>query len=81
MIKLLLVDDQMTVREGLKMRFALEPDLIVVGEAGNGVEAVRLAQTLAPDVVVMDVEMPQMDGVTATQRLHETIPEVAVVML
>ena len=80
-IKLLLVDDQRSVREGLKMRFALEPDLRVVGEAGNGVEALQAAQTLAPDVVVMDVEMPQMDGISATELLRVLAPQVGVVML
>ncbi len=81
MIKVLLVDDQPSVRLGLMMRLALEPDLIVAGEAGNGVEALELTQTLAPDVVVMDVEMPKMDGITATERLREVSPRVTVVML
>ena len=81
MIKILLVDDQTAVRWGLKMRFALESDFIVLGEAGTGVEAIQAAQTLRPDVVLMDVEMPEMDGITATQRLHEMMPQVGVVML
>lgn len=81
MIKVLLVDDQPSVRQGLKMRLALEPDLTVAGEASNGVEALELTQSLSPDVVVMDVEMPEMDGITATERLHEVAPQVAVVML
>lgn len=81
MIKLLLVDDQRSVREGLKMRLALEPDLRVVGEAGNGAEALQAAQTFAPDVVVMDVEMPEMDGISATKLLRVLIPQVGVVML
>ena len=63
------------------MRFALEPDLRVVGEAGNGAEALQAAQTLAPDVVVMDVEMPQMDGISATELLRVLTPQVGVVML
>jgi two-component system response regulator NreC len=81
MIKILLVDDQTVVRWGLRMRFGLEPDFIVLGEAGTGVEAIQAAQTLRPDVVVMDVEMPEMDGITATQHLHEMMPHVGVVML
>ena len=81
MIKVLLVDDQPSVRQGLKMRLALEPDLAVMGEADNGAEALELAQTLSPDVVVMDVEMPEMDGITATEWLHEMSPHVTVVML
>ncbi|MEA3340459.1 MAG: response regulator transcription factor [Chloroflexota bacterium] len=81
MIKILLVDDQPSVRQGLRMRLALEPDLAVVGEASNGVEAIELTQSLTPDVVVMDVEMPEMDGITATERLGEMSPHVTVVML
>ena len=81
MIKILLVDDQAAVRWGLRMRFALESDFTVLGEAGTGAEAIEAAQTLRPDVVLMDVEMPEMDGITATQRLHEMMPHVGVVML
>ena len=81
MIKILLVDDQSTVREGLKMRFALEPDLCVVGEAGNGMEALQAAHALAPDVIVMDVEMPLMDGVTAARHLQAVLPHIGIVML
>ena len=81
MITILLVDDQATVREGLKMRLALEPDLHIIGEAENGIAAVQAAQTLQPDVIIMDVEMPQMDGITAAQLLHTLVPESRVVML
>ena len=81
MIKVLLVDDQPSVRQGLKMRLALEPDLTVAGEASNGVEALELTQSLTPDVVVMDVKMPEMDGITAAERLREMSPHVTVVML
>jgi len=80
MIKILLVDDQATVREGLKMRFALEPDLRVIGEAGNGLEALEAARSLAPDVIVMDVEMPVMDGITAARQLQATLPHIGLVM-
>lgn len=81
MIKLLLVDDQPAVRAGLKMRLALEPDLAVVGEAGNGLEAVNLARSLEPDVVLMDIEMPGLDGITATSTLCASSPCPAVVVL
>jgi DNA-binding NarL/FixJ family response regulator len=81
MIQVLLVDDQPSVRQGLRMRMELEPDLTVVGEADNGLEAISLAQRLGPDVVVMDVAMPEMDGITATKRLRELAPHVSVVML
>jgi len=81
MIRILLVDDQATVREGLKMRFALEPDLAVIGEAGNGMEALHAAHALDPDVIVMDVEMPLMDGVTAARHLQAVLPHIGIVML
>lgn len=70
MITLILVDDQPSVRRGLAMRLALEPDLSVVGEAENGEAALALARALAPDVVVMDVEMPRMDGLAAAQAVR-----------
>jgi DNA-binding NarL/FixJ family response regulator len=81
MIKVLLVDDMASVLRGLRMRLALEPDLLVVGEATDGKEALKLARNLRPDVVVMDVEMRGMDGIAATQRLRELVPGAAVVIL
>jgi DNA-binding NarL/FixJ family response regulator len=80
-IKILLVDDQPAVRDGLRMRLELEPDLTIVGEARDGQEAVALAQTLVPDVVVMDVEMPGLDGIEAARQLQERAPAMAIVML
>jgi DNA-binding NarL/FixJ family response regulator len=81
MIRLLLVDDQPAVRRGLLMRLHLEPDIQIVGEASTGREALRLAQSLAPDVVLMDVEMPEMDGIEATAALRLAISQSAVVIL
>ena len=81
MIRLLLVDDQPTVRRGLGLRFHLEPDLEVVGEASTGREALALAQTLTPDVVLMDIQMPEMDGIEATAALRRMVPQSAVVIL
>jgi DNA-binding NarL/FixJ family response regulator len=80
-INLLLVEDQPAVREGLKMRFALEPDLKVVGEARDGIDALRCARALSPDVIVMDVEMPRMDGMAATEAMHLLAPKSAVILL
>ncbi len=79
-IRLLLVDDQPAVRRGLRMRFALEPDLEVVGEAGDAVEAITLARALRPDVVLMDVELPGMDGISAIEMLRTATPRSAVVI-
>ncbi len=81
MIRLLVVDDQPAVRRGLRVRFHLEPDMQVVGEASTGREALTLAQTLAPDVVLMDLEMPGMDGIEATAALRTIVPQSAVVIL
>ena len=65
MIRLVLVDDQPGVRQGLRMALTLEPDMTVVAEASTGREAVTLVQALSPDVVLMDVEMPEMDKLRA----------------
>jgi len=81
MIRVLLVDDQSVVRRALRGRFHLEPDLEVVGEASTGSEALALAQTLSPDVVLMDIEMPEMDGITATAALRRVVPQSSVVIL
>ena len=81
MIRLLLVDDEPSVRCGLRMWFALQPDIAVVGEAGDGTEALEMAHQLRPDVVLMDVCMPGADGLTSTARLRADRPESAVVVL
>jgi DNA-binding NarL/FixJ family response regulator len=81
MIRLLLVDDQSTVRRGLVMRLHMEPDIQIVGEASTGREALRLARDLKPDVVLMDVEMPEMDGIEATAALRLAVSQSAVVIL
>jgi two-component system, NarL family, nitrate/nitrite response regulator NarL len=79
-IRLLLVDDQRAVRRGLRMRFALEPDLEVVGEAGDATEAVSLAQPLRPDVVLMDVDMSGMNGISAIATLRQVAPHITVMI-
>lgn len=81
MIRLLLVDDQKNVRRGLRMRLELEPDVEVVGEADNGETAIDQVDTLRPDIVLMDVEMPKMDGISATEALQDANPECSVVIL
>ena len=69
-IKLLIADDHPVVRDGLCSMFARDPEFEVLGEAADGAEAVRLAQALRPDVVLMDLRMPGMDGITAIQHLR-----------
>lgn len=80
-IRLLLVDDQRLLRDGMRILLELEPDLKVVGEAANGVEALTRYTELRPDVVLMDVKMPEMDGVAATRQLLIDHPEAKVVIL
>jgi DNA-binding NarL/FixJ family response regulator len=80
-VRLLLVDDRPTVRRGLRIWLALESELEVVGEAGSGSEAISLARALRPDVVLMDVMMPGMDGISATAALRSVAPRSAVVIL
>ena len=80
-VRLLLVDDQPAVRRGLRIWLSLEPDLEVVGEASDGSEAISLTQALRPDVVLMDVEMPGMDGISGTAALRSLAPQSAVVIL
>ncbi len=81
MIRLVLVDDQPVVRQSLRRRLTLEPDMTVVGEASNGREAIALAQQLTPDIILMDVEMPEMDGITAASAMRTGVPHSAVVLL
>ncbi|MGB9753844.1 MAG: DNA-binding response regulator [Roseiflexus castenholzii] len=80
-IRILLVDDHAVVRQGLKMFLGLDPDLQVVGEAENGEEAIRLTGELNPDVVLMDLLMPVMDGVTAIARIRRDFPDTEVIAL
>jgi DNA-binding NarL/FixJ family response regulator len=80
-IRVLLVDDQALFREGLRTLLTLTPDVEVVGEAGDGEEAVHQVARLDPDVVLMDLKMPVLDGVEATRRLHEQRPDCRVIIL
>ncbi|MGW7753998.1 response regulator transcription factor [Streptomyces violaceusniger] len=81
MIRILVVDDQQLVRMGLRMLFEQAQDIEIQGEADNGAEAVRLAERLTPDVVLMDLRMPGMDGITATRRILAARPATRVVAL
>lgn len=80
-IKILLVDDQPLFREGLRTLLSVQSDFEVVGEAGDGEEAIRLARRLSASVVLMDLQMPVLDGVAATRRLREELPNTRVIVL
>ncbi|ESA38596.1 response regulator containing a -like receiver domain protein and an hth dna-binding domain protein [Leptolyngbya sp. Heron Island J] len=81
MIRLLLADDQPIFRQGLATLLSLEEDLIVVGEANHGEEAIALTETLQPDIILMDVRMPICDGVQATQAIHTRYPWIRILVL
>lgn len=81
MTTVLLVDDHPVVRHGLRGMIAAEDDLTVVGEAGSGAEAVTLAQSLRPDVVLMDLRMPDIDGVTATEQILASMPYTRIIVV
>ncbi|MEV7520121.1 response regulator transcription factor [Streptomyces sp. NPDC091371] len=81
MIRVLIVDDQPLVRRGLALILGPDPEFEVVGEAEDGARAVALACELKPDVVVMDIRMPVLDGVKATEELARTVPEARVLAL
>jgi len=78
---ILLVDDHPVVREGLRGMIDAEHDLTVVGEAGSGAEAVAMAESLCPDVILMDLRMPDVDGVTATARILAVLPRTRIVVV
>jgi len=80
-IKLLIADDHLIIRQGLRLILETEPDLKLVGEASDGAEALKLCKKLKPDVVLMDLRMPNMDGLTAIEKLQSEQPEIAVVIL
>ena len=80
-IRVLITDDHGVVRQGLRMYLGLDPELEVVGEAANGEEALRMARELGPDVVLMDLLMPVMDGIAATGKIRAELPEVEVIAL
>jgi two-component system, NarL family, response regulator LiaR len=80
-IRILIVDDHSVVRQGLRMFLSLDPELEVIGEAADGAEGVRRAHELNPDVVLMDLLMPVMDGITATTTIRRELPDVEVLAL
>ena len=80
-VRILITDDHGVVRQGLKMFLSLDPELEVVGEAANGEEALKIARELLPDVVLMDLVMPVMDGISATGAIRSELPDVEVIAL
>ena len=80
-INLLLVDDHQVVRTGLRMLLEGQPDMKIIGEADSGLQALDKARQLLPDVVVMDITLPDISGIEATRRLKEALPNIAVVAL
>jgi DNA-binding NarL/FixJ family response regulator len=81
MIRLLIVADQPSVRKGLQMRLAAETDFSVIGEASDSGVALDLARTLCPDIVLIDMDMPHMDGIALTGELHQFCPQAALIIL
>ena len=80
-IKVVLVDDHAVLRSGMRYILEIEDNIHVVGEASNGLEALELCESLNPDVVLMDLMMPEMDGVKATKRIEQDVPNIKVVIL
>ena len=80
-IKVLLVDDHAVVRQGLRMFLGLDPELLIVGEATNGLEACEMAKLLNPNIILMDLLMPVMDGLTAIQKIKKAHPDIEIIAL
>lgn len=81
MIGILLVDDYAAVRAGLRMRLSLEPDLLVLGEAPDGLNAIQQAHHLSPQLIIMDADMPQMDGISAAEQLKAESVDSEIIIL
>jgi DNA-binding NarL/FixJ family response regulator len=80
-IRILIVDDHGIIRQGLRLFLEFDPELVVVGEATNGIEALKLVESLQPDVVLMDILMPLMDGLEATLAIRQEFPDTEVIIL
>lgn len=81
MIRILIADDHTLFREGLGVLLSAQPDLEIVGEAGTGSQVVALAERLVPDIILMDIQMPEMDGITATYKILGAEPRIGVIVL
>ena len=80
-LRILIAEDHLTVREGLKLLVNSEEDMKVVGEAANGREAIEMAKQLQPDIVLMDISMPELNGLVATAKLKRILPEIKILSL
>jgi len=80
-IRVLLVDDQSVIRQAVSSWLGTEPDMNIIGEAEDGETALQLAEQLRPDIILMDIDMPRLDGLAATSALHAVAPQSAVVIL
>lgn len=80
-IKILIVDDHPRVREALHVFLELWDDFEIIGEAASGTEAIQLSERLQPDVVLMDIIMPDVDGVNASATIHQTFPEIRIILM
>src|SRR6266700_8253045 len=81
MIRIVIADDHKVVRQGLRLFLHVDPELTIVGEASNGAEALELARKLMPNVVLMDILMPTMDGIAATEAIRRELPDTEVLAL
>lgn len=80
-IKIMIVDDNIATCENLRCLLELEPDMKVVGEANDGAAALDMAKRLTPDVILMDINMPVLDGIQATEKITTQLPDIAVIVL
>lgn len=81
MIRVLIVDDQVITRSGIRALLAAQEDIEIAGEAQNGEEAIELASSLQPDIILMDLRMPGVNGIDATRRIHRALPNISILVL